>query len=112
MTLCFLLEAVNEFNYLGLIVNYNEKFGNIVDVQVQVFDSMISPILLYGSEVWGYDVMLSCLIFHISLTRWNAKLKMSTPTTMVMGELETSHIENMIYSRTYNYLGKMVRGQQ
>jgi len=29
-----------------------------------------------------------------------------------MGELETSHIENMIYSRMYTYLGKMVRGQQ
>mgnify|MGYP000455813591 CR=1 FL=1 len=75
LILCLLLEAVNDFNYLGLMVNYNGKFGNIVDVQVQVFDSMISPILLYGSEVWDYDVMLSCLIFHLSFIRLNAKLK-------------------------------------
>jgi len=39
-------------------------------------------------------------------------IKMSTPTTMVMGELQTSHIENVIYSGMHNYLGKMVRGQQ
>ena len=69
MTLCLLLEAVNDFNYLGLMVNYNGKFGNIVDVQVHVFDSMISPILLYGSEVWDYDVMLSYLNFNLSFTR-------------------------------------------
>jgi len=69
MTLCLLLEAVNDFNYLGLMVNYNGKFGNIVDVQVQVFDSMISPILVYGSEVWGYDVMFSYLNFNLSVTR-------------------------------------------
>ena len=50
-------------------MNYNGKFGNIVDVQVQVFDSMISPILLYGSEVWDYDVMLSYLNFNLSVTR-------------------------------------------
>ena len=51
------------------MVNYNGKFGNIVDVQVQVFDSMISPILVYGSEVWGYDVMFSYLNFNLSVTR-------------------------------------------
>jgi hypothetical protein len=26
-----------------------------VDLQLKLFDSMIAPILLYGSEVWGYE---------------------------------------------------------
>ena len=27
-----------------------------IDIQLQMFDSMISPILLYGSEVYGFDI--------------------------------------------------------
>ena len=26
-----------------------------IDLQLKMFDSMIEPILLYGSEVWGYE---------------------------------------------------------
>jgi hypothetical protein len=27
-----------------------------VDIQLLLFDSMIEPILIYGSEVWGYEI--------------------------------------------------------
>ena len=26
-----------------------------IDVLLQLFDAMVAPILLYGSEVWGYE---------------------------------------------------------
>jgi hypothetical protein len=26
-----------------------------IDLQLKMFDSMIEPILMYGSEVWGYE---------------------------------------------------------
>ena len=26
-----------------------------IDVLLQLYDAMVAPILLYGSEVWGYE---------------------------------------------------------
>jgi hypothetical protein len=74
------LEVVEKFSYLGIILKYNGTFfdtkknlvdqaqrslhfiyktirneGIPVDLQLILFDSMIEPILLYGSEVWGYE---------------------------------------------------------
>jgi exonuclease III len=74
------LEVVGQYTYLGIIFNFNGKFKNAierlenqatkamyallhkarklclpVDIQIQLFEAMIKPIILYGSEVWGYQ---------------------------------------------------------
>ncbi len=33
----------------------NRETGLPVDIQLKLFDTMVMPILLYGSEVWGYE---------------------------------------------------------
>ena len=74
-----LLECVNKFNYLGFLISNNCKFthlihdrvnkanrvsnlvlqafrtsGNVnVSLSMNIFDSQISPILLYGSSIWS-----------------------------------------------------------
>ena len=70
------IEIVDDFSYLGIKFNYNGKFGKTkkhlvdqarkamfslirkarklflpLDIQLHLFDSMITPILLYGAEV-------------------------------------------------------------
>ena len=75
-----LLEIVDHFSYLGVQFSYNGKFTRTkiyvveqarramfsvmkkarklslpVDMQLHLFDTMISPILMYGSEVWGIE---------------------------------------------------------
>ena len=72
------LEVVDDFDYLGVRYNFNGKFAKNkkrlidqarkalfslmkksrklslpIDTQLHLFESMIVPILLYGSEVWG-----------------------------------------------------------
>ena len=74
------LEVVDEFSYLGILFNYNGKFHKTkarlveqarramfsvvskarklnlpISIQLHLFDTMIAPILLYGSEVWGFE---------------------------------------------------------
>ena len=74
------LEVVGQYKYLGLIFNYNEKFteakkqlvvkGNRamflllrkcrqlqlpVDIQLELFNILVKPILLYGCEVWATE---------------------------------------------------------
>ena len=50
------------------------------DLQLHLFDSMSTPILLYGSEVWGCEDM--DLIDHFYL-----KYKHTTPYVIDYGEL-------------------------
>ncbi len=71
------LELVHNVKYLGLIINFNgsfklaiterkkqasramyaligkcRKLGLRIDLQLELFDRMIVPIMLYGCEVW------------------------------------------------------------
>ena len=73
------IEIVNEFNYLGLLLNYNGKFfktqkhiseqgqkalfailnvcnSNYFNIEtcLSVFDTYVSSVLNYGCEVWGF----------------------------------------------------------
>ena len=73
------LEVVHSYSYLGITFNYNGKFivaqrdlydkasramfGLLakcrrlrlpIDVQIKLFDCTVKPIIMYGSEVWGF----------------------------------------------------------
>ena len=72
------IEIVDSYSYLGLVMNHNGSFVKAksklmdqarralfavyrrikhqpipIDLQLKLFDSLVGPILLYGSEVWG-----------------------------------------------------------
>ena len=73
------IEVVNEYNYLGLVFNFNAKF-NVAknslyqkgskamfsslkkkrkmslpfDVAIKLFKNLVKAVVLYGAEVWGY----------------------------------------------------------
>lgn len=74
------LEVTDDYNYLGVIFNYNGKFHKTrkfvfdkanramfallsksralnlpIDIQLQLFDSLVVPILIYGCEVWSHE---------------------------------------------------------
>ena len=49
-----LKEISNEVNRALFALNSNYKLSKLPsDITIKPFDVMISPILLYGSEVWG-----------------------------------------------------------
>ena len=72
------LDVVDEYVYLGVKFNYNGNYKKMIakqitqarkalycmltkamklqlpiDIQCQLFDHLVLPILLYGSEIWG-----------------------------------------------------------
>jgi ribosomal protein S5 len=82
----FIIEIVNEFNYLGILLNRTGNFNKAitkqaekakqamyevlkrgrthnlsVECQLELSDKMVKPILLYGSEIWGYSKNIDCL---------------------------------------------------
>ena len=38
-----------------------------IDLQLELFDLMVLPIMLYGSEVWGHEVFISEVYMNYSL---------------------------------------------
>ena len=103
---------VDDFSYLGVKFNYNGKFNKTkkylcdqarkamfsvlkkarklclsLDFQLHLFDSMVSPILLYGSEVWGCENVNIINQFQLKYCKMVLKLKTSTPNIMIYGDL-------------------------
>ena len=105
------LENVQELKYLGVIFNYNGSFVKNrkhvyeqaqramfsllrrsrqldlpLDIQLELFDKLIMPILTYGCEVWGFENLNIIEKLHLKYLIYILGVKMSTPTCMVLGE--------------------------
>jgi len=127
------LELVDEFKYLGVVFKYNGNFDvcrkslydqaskamfallskcNLlelpIDVQLELFDSMVVPIMLYGCEVWGTknNDMLEKL--HLRFYRYILKVKNSTPNCMLYGELGRYPVDIFIKCRIITYWHNLV----
>ena len=75
-------EKINSFiektsEYVGFFV-YTEMF--------KLFDSMIKPVLCYGSEVWGFEVSESIVNVHTNYCKTFLKLPPCTFQVFARGE--------------------------
>ena len=63
------------------------KCGQIpLSVSFELFDKMILPILLYGSEVWGYEFRKDIENVHVKFCRYILGVSSRAPTCAVLGE--------------------------
>ena len=58
-----------------------------IDIQTNLFESVVCPILLYGSEVCGFKNIYMFEIFHRTFFNKILKLRPSTPNCMIYGEV-------------------------
>jgi hypothetical protein len=49
-----------------------------VDIQLLLFDSMIEPILIYGSEAWGYENLKFIEQIHLKYCKRVLQVKYPT----------------------------------
>jgi len=105
------IEIVDEFKYLGLMFSFNgkfkvcrkylfsqaqkamfsllckcRKFDLSLKVCFELFDSLIVPILTYGSEIWSFEADQLIEKLHLKFCKYISGLKKSTPNVMVYGE--------------------------
>ena len=106
------LEVVFDFQYLGLCFHYNNKFNVAqkclydkasramfgllkkcrklmlpLDIQVELFDKLIVPILFHGCEVWCPIKTNLASKLQLRFYKIIVKLGKPTPTCMAYGEL-------------------------
>ena len=106
------LEWVNNFKYLGVTFNKSNSFTDgieelcqhaqraqtVLDLhflilktvpvsyEIKVFNALIKPILLYGSEVYGINCVKSLETFYLQFLKRALCVKRSTNTCMVLAE--------------------------
>ena len=130
------LEVVDDFDYLGVRYNFNGKFAKNkkrlidqarkamfslmkksrklslpIDIQLHLFESMIVPILFYGSEVWVSENVDIINQFQLKFCKMLLGLKQSTPNIMIYGELGITPLNLSIENRILNFWAWVVNGK-
>ena len=127
-----ILEIVSEFKYLGVLFSKNNSFFKTkkhianqgkkavysllkkaqnmqlpVDLQVELFNKLVKPILLYGCEIWGFGNIDVIERVQLMFIKRMLNLKNSTPNYMALGELGMMPLKIDIYTRMISYWGKI-----
>ena len=128
-----ILEYVNCYKYLGIFFN---NIGSFVktksfiaeqatkamfallkrikrlslpyDLQIELFEKTIKPILLYGCEIWGYGNLNALERVQLTFLKYIFQLKKSTPTNIIYGELGIFPLTIDIKTRAISYWAKIV----
>ena len=131
------IDVVEDYVYLGTTFNYNGIFNKAkakqvlqakkanfslstktrelnlaVDTFKELFERLIIPILLYGSEIWGYENTNHLQIMYNNVMRRFLKLHKSTPMNMLIGELGMKEIAEYIDNRMLNFWCNVATGEE
>ena len=70
------------------------------------------PILLYGSEVWGYADLLQVEVFHRKFLRLIIHMNRCIPDCMIHGETGRGPILNVVKCRMVSFWSRLVLGKR
>ena len=92
---------------LFALLKKSEALGLPFDIEIDLFDKTVKPILLYGAELWGYGNCDSLERIHLKFLKYLFNLKRSTPSYMTYGELGIMPISVEIQNRVLSYWTKL-----
>ena len=78
-----------------------------VDILCELFNVCVVPVLLYGSEIWGFENLRDVEIFHRGFMRLILKVFKFTPNAMLYGELGATDMSTIIHKRMINFWLKL-----
>ncbi len=127
------LEVVTKYCYLGLTFNYNGRFNVAqkalydkasramfgllakcrklylpIDLQIKLFDSVVKPVAIYASEVWGAEDNGLADKLQRRFLKLALGLKIRTPTVMVRGETGCFPVEIDVKLRMLSFWCKLL----
>lgn len=131
------IEIVKEFNYLGVIFSRTGSFfkakkrlceqaqksmyGVIrkirtfnlpIDCQLDLFDKVVVPVLLYACEVWGYENIEIIERVHLKFLKHILNLKSCTPSYMVYGETGRFPLYITIFTRMISFWANIINSSE
>ena len=131
------IEVVRDYVYLGTTFNYNGSFTKAqlkqsrqarkatfaiitkikqldltFETAIELFERMILPVLLYGSEIWGYENIEELRKKFDCMLRIFLRVHKSTPMCMIYGELGLKEISEYIDNRMLNFWRNLATGDE
>ena len=58
-----------------------------VDIMIHLFDTLVKPVLLYGSEIWAHEGTEILEKLHLRFCKYTILVNKTTCSNMVYGEL-------------------------
>ena len=131
------IDVVDEFVYLGVTFSNNGNFSKTklnlveqgrkamfsvlrktrklslpIDIQLQMFDSMVSPILFYGSEVYGFEDCSMIKSIFLQFYKIILHFKKSASNNTLYGELGRFPSDILIKARMIGFWKRVITGKQ
>ena len=132
-----ILDTVDEYNYLGLVFNYNAKFKiaksqlyqkgcramfslikkarNLsfpLDIMLKLFNVIVKPVVLYGAEVWGSENCDILERLQLRFLKYVLSVNKFTSSMMVYGELGVAPLDVDIKLRMLTYWARLCLGDK
>lgn len=131
------IEIVKEYKYLGILLGQSGSFlvtkKHIAeqaskamfsllrkiktlclpfDIQIDLFNKIVKPVLLYGCEIWGYGNFDILERVQLRFYKYIFNLKNSTPSAMIYGELGIMPLAVDIQTRMISFWSKLIQTEQ
>ena len=91
------------------LLNIRVRNLNIpIDLQLKLFESTIVPILIYGSEIWGFGNNQIIEQVQLNALRDILRVRKSTPLSMIYGELGIYPLDIKIKTRMLNFWASLI----
>ena len=68
--------------------NVSQLVDRDVNMLLNLFDKMVTPVLSYGCEMWGFHTASAIERVHLKICKLVVKVSKSTCNEMIYGELE------------------------
>lgn len=131
------IEVVDSYKYLGVTMSSNggfrtcqdqlcqrgkramysliamcRKFDLPIDLQLDLFDAMVMPIIMYGCEIWGYKIIKDVENIQVTFLKNVLGVRKTTCNSMVYGELGKFPVNIHVKYRMLSYWMRILSGKQ
>ena len=77
---------------------------------MDLFDKLVTPVLTYGSEVWGFSSLKGIESFHRKCLKSALNISKYTANAICYGETGREPLVNTIYKRMINFWLNLKQG--
>ena len=131
------VQIVDDYVYLGCIFNYNGRYTKAInervnqgrramfgllskknqlnlplDITCELFDTLVTPVLLYACEVWGFENINAIETLHVKFCKMLLKINKTSANCIALGELGRLKLKRQIDKRIINFWIKLETGNQ
>ena len=82
------------------------------DIQIDLFDKLVKPILLYGCEIWGSGNIDILERIQLKFYKFVFNLKTSTPSYMIYGELGITPLYIDVQTRMVSFWSNLIENRE